>query len=101
MEEFENSIFELIMNAGDSKSNSMEAIQEAKKGNFEKADGLLKGASVELGKAHKFQTGLIQDEAAGKSSPISILLIHAQDHFMAAMTVKDLATEMVELYRRM
>lgn len=99
MEEFENSVFELIVNAGDAKSNCMEAIQDAKKGNFEKADELLKNASVELGKAHKFQTSLIQAEAAGKSNPITILLIHAQDHFMSAMTVKDLATEMVEMYR--
>ena len=99
MEELENTVFELIVYAGNGKSSSMEAIQEAKKGNFEKADDLLKEAGVQLGKAHKFQTGLIQAEAAGKSTPITMLLIHAQDHFMSAMTVRDLATEIVEMYK--
>ena len=99
MEEFENTVFQLIVYAGDGKSSSMEAIQEAKKNNFERAEELLKEAGEHLGKAHKFQTGLIQAEAAGKSSPISMLLIHAQDHFMSAMTVRDLAKEMVEIYK--
>jgi len=31
---------------------------------------------------------------------MSLLMIHAQDHLMNAMTVKDLAAEMVELYYR-
>jgi len=99
MEELENTVFELIVYAGNGKSSAMEAIQEAKKGNFEKAEELLKDAGEQLGKAHKFQTGLIQAEAAGKSTPITMLLIHAQDHFMSAMTVRDLATEMVEIYK--
>lgn len=99
MEELENIIFELIVYAGNGKSSAMEAIQEAKKGEFIKADQSLKDASVELGKAHKYQTSLIQAEAAGKPTPISLLLIHAQDHFMSAMTVIDLATEIVEIYK--
>ncbi|OQP15659.1 PTS cellobiose IIA subunit [Geobacillus zalihae] len=29
---------------------------------------------------------------------VTILVVHAQDHFMTAITVKDLAAEFVELY---
>ncbi|WP_456064396.1 PTS lactose/cellobiose transporter subunit IIA [Clostridium prolinivorans] len=95
-----NSIaFELILYAGNGRSNAMEAIQEAKKGNIEKAEELIKEASIELGKAHEFQTKLIQSEANGESNPINILLVHAQDHLMTAMTVRDLAAEIVEIYK--
>lgn len=99
MGELDNVAFELILYAGNGRSYAMEAIQEAKKGNFVEAEDRLKKAREELGKAHEFQTKLIQQEADGKSNPINILLIHAQDHLMTAMTVRDLATEIVELYR--
>ncbi|MBO0577500.1 PTS lactose/cellobiose transporter subunit IIA, partial [Clostridium botulinum] len=32
---------------------------------------------------------------------ISLLLIHAQDHLMTTMTLKDLAIELVEVYMRL
>lgn len=99
MEDINSIAFELILYAGNGRSSSMEAIQEAKKGNFERAEELLKEATKELGKAHKFQTKLIQAEASGESNPVNILLIHAQDHLMTAMTVRDLATEIVEVYK--
>lgn len=98
MEE-ENVAFELILYAGNGRSYSMEAIQEAKSGNYAKADKLIKKASEELGKAHEFQTKLIQAEANGESKPVNILLVHAQDHLMTAITVRDLATEIIELYK--
>lgn len=99
MEDINNIAFELILFAGNGRSCAMEAIQEAKKGNFERAEELLKEATTELGKAHGFQTKLIQGEASGEANSVNILLIHAQDHLMTAMTVRDLATEIVELYR--
>ncbi|QAA34517.1 PTS lactose/cellobiose transporter subunit IIA [Clostridium manihotivorum] len=99
MEDINSIAFELILYAGNGRSCAMEAIQEAKKGDLERAEELLKEATTELGKAHGFQTKLIQGEANGESNPVNILLIHAQDHLMTAMTVRDLATEIVELYR--
>ncbi len=44
---------------------------------------------------------MIQAEAGGERSEISLLLIHAQDHLMNAMTIKDMANEFIELYRKM
>lgn len=99
MGELDSVAFELILYAGNGRSYAMEAIQEAKKGNFDEAEEMLKKATEELGKAHGFQTKLIQQEADGKSNPVNILLIHAQDHLMTAMTVRDLATEIVELHK--
>ncbi|HCW36206.1 MAG TPA: PTS cellobiose transporter subunit IIA, partial [Staphylococcus sp.] len=34
-------------------------------------------------------------------SELNLLLIHSQDHLMNAITVKDLANEMIDLYKEM
>lgn len=79
----------------------MEAIAEAKKGDFAAAKEKIQAADEELIKAHHFQTALIQNEAKGTKTEPSLLMIHAQDHLMNAMTMKDLAAEIVELYEKM
>ncbi|MBU5593761.1 PTS lactose/cellobiose transporter subunit IIA [Amphibacillus sp. MSJ-3] len=91
--------FQIILYAGNGKSSAMEAIQEAKEGNFEAADEKIKEANIELGKAHKYQTKLLQEEAQGNGKTISVILIHSQDHLMTSMTVRDLAIEIIEIYR--
>ncbi|TFJ92187.1 PTS lactose/cellobiose transporter subunit IIA [Lentibacillus salicampi] len=91
--------FQIILYAGNGKSNAMEAIQEAKEGNFEKSDELMEAAGEELNKAHDFQTQLLQGEANGDESPLNLMLVHSQDHLMTSMTVRDLAIELVEIYR--
>lgn len=92
--------FQIILHAGNGKSNAMEALQEAKVGDFKAAETKLNQANDDIRKAHQFQTKLLRDEANGLANEISIILIHAQDHLMTSMTVRDLAIEMVELYRK-
>lgn len=91
--------FQIILYAGNGRSSAMEAIQAAKEGNFEKADQLIEEASAELGKAHKFQTKLLQEEANGNETKMNAILVHSQDHLMTAITVRDLAIEFIDLYR--
>lgn len=99
MENMTETAFQIILYAGNGKSCAMEAIQEAKEGNFEKADQLIEEAGTELGKAHDYQTKLLQREANGEENPVNVMLVHSQDHLMTSMTVRDLAVEIVELYR--
>ncbi|GAA0419301.1 PTS lichenan transporter subunit IIA [Virgibacillus salarius] len=94
-----NIAFQIILHAGNGKSNVMEAIQEAKIGNFTLADELVEQAGEELGKAHEYQTQLLQQEAKGEENVINVMLIHSQDHLMTSMTVRDLAIEIIEIYR--
>ena len=96
----EEIIMNLIMYSGEARSYCMEAIQLAKEGKASEAKELINKAAAELGEAHHSQTGLIQNEAAGNKAEVSLLLVHAQDHLMTSITVKDLATEIVELYSR-
>ncbi|MEC3791674.1 PTS lactose/cellobiose transporter subunit IIA, partial [Clostridioides difficile] len=42
-------------------------------------------------------TELIQKEAGGDKSDISILLIHSQDHLMTCMSERNLIKEMIML----
>lgn len=100
-EELYNLSFQLILHSGNARSLAMEAIFASKEKNFTAAFEKLTEADIEITKAHVFQTKLIHAEAAGASFEIPIILIHAQDHLMTAMTLKDLAREMVEIREEM
>lgn len=94
-------ILKIIVNGGNARSNSMKAIKLAKIGQIEEAKRVLQEAVECLGEAHKIQTSLIQDEANGNEIELSLLMIHAQDHLMNAMTIKDLATEIVDIHAKL
>ena len=97
----EQIVMELIVNSGDARSKSMEAIRAAKRGDLLLAEEKIKQANESLGKAHDFQTNLIQNEATGAHVQVSLLMVHAQDHLMNAMTVRDLAKEMIAMYEEL
>lgn len=92
-------IMGLIVNGGNARSLAMKAIYAAKNKQFEEADQLLEECNDYLLKAHHDQTQLLTKEAGGDKAEISLLLIHAQDHLMNAITVKDMASEFVEIYK--
>ncbi len=90
--------FQIIMNSGEARSMAMEAISLAKNGEIEKARNMITDARVEINKAHRHQTSLIQSEANGETNEVTVLLIHSQDHLMNGMTVLDMAEEFINLY---
>ncbi len=94
-------IMGLIVNAGNAKSDAMEAIQAAKKGEFEEADEKLKAAEAALLEAHHAQTKLLTAETNGEALTITLLTIHSQDHLMTSITFNDLAKEVIDVYRRL
>lgn len=90
----------LIMHSGNAKSIGMEALQAAKKGNFETAAQKLEEAHEELVQAHQSQTGLLTLEASGEKFDVTLLLIHAQDHLMNTITYLDLVKELIDLHKK-
>lgn len=90
----------LIMNAGNAKSEAVEAIQAAKKGEFTVAKEKLEAANECLVQAHHAQTELLTKEAQGEEMQVTLLVVHSQDHLMTAITFVDLAKEFVEVYKR-
>jgi PTS system cellobiose-specific IIA component len=97
----EKVIFQIILHGGNARSFAMEAISLAKSGEFEKAEQKLEQSGKEVTEAHQTQTELIQQEAGGKRAEVSLLLVHAQDHLMNALTIKDMAREFVDLYKQL
>ncbi|WP_207800908.1 PTS lactose/cellobiose transporter subunit IIA [Candidatus Cryosericum odellii] len=98
MKDMQTVIMQLIINSGDARSSAMGAIDSAKAGSIPKARKQLKKAADALTKAHQSQTKIIQEEAKGNIKSVSILLAHAQDHLMNAITVIDMARDFVDLY---
>ncbi|MDC2866151.1 PTS lactose/cellobiose transporter subunit IIA [Bacillus sp. BP-3] len=101
MDTIETTAFHLILHGGNARSSAMEAIQFAKQGKFSEVDEKLQEADSELKEAHRLQTALIQREAGGEKVKLTLLFVHAQDHLMNAITMRELASEFVDLYRKM
>lgn len=99
--EQETFCLELITHAGCGRAESYAALQAAKAGDFAKAKEHLAEAERELGKAHTTQTKLLAGEAQGVGMAPSLLLVHAQDQLMTAISERTLISELIELYRRL
>lgn len=93
-------IMNLIVDSGSCRSYAMEAINYAKVGEFSNADEALENAEKEILKAHHAQTDLIQKEAGGQKTELSLLVVHSQDHLMTSILAKDMAKEFVALYKK-
>ncbi len=93
--------FQIILHAGDARTEAYRALECARQNDFEAAAEHFKKSEAELTQGHKVQTQLLSREAGGDGAPISLLLIHAQDTLMTAMSECSLIEQMIELYRRM
>lgn len=100
MEINEELIISLIVTAGESKSCAMEAIQAARDGRWESAAAFLHQSDEAARHCHQTQTQLIgEDEGSGRT-PVSLIMVHAQDHIMNAQLCREMAEEIVSLYRK-
>ena len=97
MEDMELVCFKIISAVGEAKSDYVAAINAAREGDIAKAEELLAHGESVFVKGHEAHAGLIQKEAAGEKTEISLLLMHAEDQLMSAETTKLLAQEIIEL----
>lgn len=91
---------ELVGNAGESRSLAFEALNAAKKGDYEEAEKKLQESKEKILRAHHIQTELICKEADGEKVELGLIMVHAQDHLMTAILARDLITEMIEVYKK-
>lgn len=98
--EIEEIAMELVGNAGESRSLAFEALNAAKKGDYEEAEKKLKESKEKMLRAHHIQTELICKEADGEKVELGLIMVHAQDHLMTAILARDLITEMIEVYKK-
>lgn len=95
---FESIATKLIVNSGNARSKAMESISLAKNGEISAARAKCKESSESLSAAHKLQAEIIGQESEGAGGIVSLLIIHAQDHLMNALTIKELANEFIDMY---
>ncbi len=100
MEELYMTAMELITYSGNAKSLAMEALQKARNNEIAASEELMKECEESLLHAHKVQTSLLVKEASGEKVELFLLMVHAQDHLMNAITVKDLAKEIIHLHEK-
>ena len=101
MERLDSISFRIISAVGTARSMYIEAIQAAKRGDFLGADVLVAEGSQLFLQGHHAHAELIQKEASGERTEVSILFMHAEDLLMSADTFKILAEEFIELYKRL
>ena len=94
----EDTIMKIILHAGDARSKSLLALKSVKQGDFEKARVLLEEARQSSVAAHKVQTELIQKEVSGETQTMTLLLVHAQDHLMTALSIRDVVLELINYF---
>ena len=99
-EEAQMVAFQLISYAGDAFSSFFKAVEKARNGEFDEADELIKKGESELTNAHNAQTELLAKEAQGKDIEYSIMLVHAQDHLMTSLLLKDIIGTLIDVYRK-
>lgn len=92
--------FTIISFAGMSRAAVHEALDAMRAGDFELASQKLAEADEQMVEAHKAQTDLLHAFANGTEIEIQIIMVHAQDHLMTTMTLKETAEELLENYKK-
>ncbi|MEG0077069.1 PTS lactose/cellobiose transporter subunit IIA [Anaerorhabdus sp.] len=99
MEGLELLAFQIISTVGTARSLYIEAIQDAKKGEFEEAYKKIEEGNQLFLEGHHAHAELIQKEANGEITQINLLLVHAEDQLMSAEGFKIIAQELIDVYQ--
>lgn len=99
-EKIQEIAFEIILHSGDARTVVHEGFQAMRENKLDEAQERLDAANEGLVKAHRAQTGLLQNYASGEKIVMDVLMVHAQDHLMTTMTLREVALEMLVLHRK-
>lgn len=98
-EELLQQVMGIIAHAGEGKSLAMEALASCRAANYDEADALLSQSGKAIADAHEIHRQILAHSASHEQMPVSFLLVHAADYLTAAGTCRDLAEELVFMYR--
>lgn len=98
-EEMEMICFQLIANSGAAKSAYLEALELAKTGQKQAVQAKLDEAEECFVLAHQVHSELIQKEASGQQTPVSLLLMHAEDQMASVEVVQLLVRELMAVHQ--
>ena len=98
-ENLEQIAFEIVAYSGDARTKLLNSVKEAKNKNFDKCENLIIEAKECLADAHKSQTEMLVAEAQGNKIDVGFLTVHAQDHLMTTLLLKDIIETLLDIYR--
>lgn len=99
MENLELTCLQIISAAGEARSESMAALESARKRDFDAAEEHLAAAAEKMKEAHHVHTELITLDANGELGQIGLIMIHSEDIMMGAEITSALVKEMVEIIK--
>lgn len=98
----EDVVMNLIVPSGEARSSAIEALKAARAGDYSRADELLAQGRDRILRAHECQSEIIRQQlnaAEDEREPVSLVMVHGQDHLMNAITICDLAEQVIGLVR--
>ncbi len=98
--EWEQTLFQLILHGGSARSFAKEAADLAEQGKWEDAETALQQANEEQTQAHKINTSIITKAARGEAIEFSVLLVHALDLLMLAWAEIDNTEQYIRMAGR-
>lgn len=99
-EELTNAGLRVVAFSGNARSNFLEALDLAKAGKFEEADQYIKMGMENLDLASLAQKDFLANEAEGSREGLDFLAIHAQDHYMTTLLLRDLINNLIDIYKK-
>jgi len=101
MKETELISMRIISSVGAARSMYIEAIRSASQQDFAQAEELIRQGDEAYQQGQQAHARLLQEEAAGKETHMTILLAHAEDQLMSAESFKILSEEFMRVYQVM
>lgn len=89
-----------ILHAGNARKLISDAYKELSEFNFEAARKKIEQAKEEALFAHREQSKIIQAESDGESHDFSLLLTHAQDTLMSAVSEIHIAKNLINIVEK-
>ncbi|MGL5975491.1 MAG: PTS lactose/cellobiose transporter subunit IIA, partial [Aeromonas sobria] len=81
-------------------SCSYKALAFAKQGDFSQAEAKMEEARLAANAAHLVQTQLIEADMGEGKTPMTLIMVHAQDHLMTSMLARELVKELIDLHKK-
>lgn len=91
--------FQLILHSGNARSKLLQSLKRFRENQEEEAFELMKEAEGDLRHAHDIHFQMVQQEASGEATNFSLLLMHAEDHLMSTITIKELVGEILPIFQ--
>ncbi len=95
----EQEMMTLITYGGNARSSLLMAMKEISNNNFAAAEKLIQDAEQDILKAHQAQHSLLDKELYGEKSEVDLLMVHAQDHLMDALTIHDMTLQILNMQK--